>query len=71
MAEQFSVQSTQNTLYLDRGGQPVNGYRIRVLLEDFDEIHDLNVPNLKPETVMRAVEDLLIQRRALRDLGGA
>lgn len=68
MAE-FQILSTSNTLYLDRGGQPVNGYRLRVQLTEFDEIHDVNVPNLNPEVVRQVIDVLVAQRKALRDLG--
>lgn len=65
----FDVLGTQNNVYVDRSGQAVNGYAVRVLLVEFDEVHTVNVPNLQAETVKTAVESLLSQRRALVDLG--
>lgn len=65
----FQIENTQNTLYLDKGGQPVNGYRIRVRLLQWDELHDINVPSLDPPIVAAAVQKLIEQRTALDNLG--
>lgn len=65
----FAIENTQNTLYLDKGGQPVNGYRIRVRLLQWDELHDINVPSMDPQVVAEAIQKLIAQRQALADLG--
>lgn len=66
----FRIVNAQNTLYIDNGGRPVNGYQIRVELNGFNETHEINVPSLEPEVVRQAVERLLAQREALANLGG-
>lgn len=66
----YKIESTQNTLYIDQGGRPINGYLVRVMLNGFNEIHEINVPDLNPETVNRAIMRLLEQREALANLGG-
>ena len=66
----FHILQTQNTLYLDRGGQPINGYRLRVELTEFDEVLDINVPSLDPPVVEAAIMSLIDQRRKLHALGG-
>jgi len=65
----YKVTLTEPTVYLDQGGKAVTGFLVRVYFPDFDEIHELRVPNLKPETVKVAAETLLEQREALALLG--
>lgn len=71
MAEEraFAIERTTSTVYLDEGNNPVTGFEIRVRLIEFDEIHEINVPNLKAPTVEEAANNLLEDRRALAELG--
>ena len=66
---EFVIERTTSTVYLDEGNNPVTGFEISVRLIEFDEIHSLNVPNLRLETVEAAATKLLAERQALADLG--
>ena len=65
----YKVERTQPTVYLDKGGRPVQGFVVYVFLADFDEVHEVNVPSLNPTVVGAAVEELLTYRTALSQLG--
>jgi len=66
----YRVERTQPTVYLDKGGRPVQGFTVYVLLTGFDEVHEVNVASLNPDVVGAAVEELLTYRVALSQLGG-
>jgi hypothetical protein len=65
----YEVQGTANTVYIDKSGQAINGYNVRVLAIEFDEVHVIQVTSLAPDVVKAAIESLLANRRALADLG--
>jgi len=65
----YRIERTQPTVYLDKGGRPVQGFTVYVMLTDFDEVHEVNVPSLNPTVVGAAVEELLTYRTALSQLG--
>jgi hypothetical protein len=67
----YAIQSTAPALYLDKAGKAVNGFTVYVLLTEFDELHNLNVPSLAEKDVKPAVETLLAQRQALAKLGSS
>ena len=71
MAEdrKFVVERTTDTVYLDEGNNPIQGFQIQIRLIEFEELHSINVPNLKPDTVEAAAKNLLADRQALADLG--
>ena len=71
MAEdrEFVVERTADKVYLDEGNNPVTGFEVTIRLIDFGELHTLDVPNLRPDTVAAAAEALLEDRKALADLG--
>lgn len=71
MAEdrKFVVERTTDTVYLDEGNNPIQGFLIQVRLIEFEELHSINVPNLKLDTVEAAAINLLEDRQALADLG--
>jgi len=66
----YKIERTQPTVYLDKGGRAVRGFAVYVLLVEFDEVHEINVPSLSPDTVSEAIEGLIEQRKALAALGG-
>lgn len=66
----YAIERTQPTVYLDKGGRAVRGFAVYVLLVDFDEVHEINVPSLSPDIVSEAIESLIEQRTALAGLGG-
>lgn len=64
----FNIERVESTVYLDNSGKAINGYRIYVHLNEYDETHDLNVPNIQEATVKKAVDTLLTRRDALSKL---
>lgn len=68
MAQDYKVTATQPFTYLDSLNQIVNGFRVFVTLTQFDEVHQVMVPNLNPETVKSAVQTLVTNRKALSQL---
>ncbi len=67
--QEFAVERTTDTVYLDEGNNPVQGFDVQIRLIEFDELHTLNVPNLRADTVEAAAKRLLEERRALAKLG--
>jgi hypothetical protein len=67
--KKYKVEKTMNNPYLDQMGSVIDGFTIRVRLFEFDEVHELKTPNLNLETVQNAIEELISNREALRDLG--
>jgi len=65
----YVVERTQPTMYLDKGGKPVRGFVVYVNLIQWDELHEVNVPSLKPEVVESAIQELIEYRTALQELG--
>jgi len=65
----FKIERTQPTVYLDKAGRPVRGFVVYVLLTEFDELHELNVPSLLAEVVQAAADQLVEYRDALASLG--
>jgi hypothetical protein len=66
---EYMITNTAPAIYLDKGGKAINGFTVYVLLIDFDELHNVNVPSLAEKDVKPAVETLLAQRKALAKLG--
>jgi len=65
----YKIERTQSSVYLDKAGRPVKGFAVYVFLVEFDELHELNVPNLSADVVQAAVNELLERRSALAELG--
>jgi len=64
----ISIVSSQQRSYLDETGQPVQGFSVRVQIDEINEQHDVLVPNLNPETVKKAVMKFVDDRKALMTL---
>lgn len=65
----YSITQTSSTVYLDNRGQAVQGFLLLVHLQEYDEILEVRVPNLKDGTVKNAVSSLVKERDALAKLG--
>ena len=65
----FQIQKTAPTVYLDRTGNAINGFKVTVYLPDVDETHFVNVESLDANVVKVAAEKLSNQRNALAALG--
>ena len=68
MASKWKVSATQPWTYLDALGNPVNGFRVTILLEAYGEGHALNVPRLDPALIQKEAEALASTRDALAKL---
>jgi len=69
MATRFLIERTAPTVYLDARGNAVQGFLVLVHLTDYDELHEVRVPNLTPATVEKEINKLLANRDALANLG--
>jgi hypothetical protein len=69
LTPKFTVISARPTVYTDQGGSPIQGFAVRFSLDDFNEIHTLNVASLDPKIVKPAILIIANQRAALADLG--
>lgn len=65
---EYSVLGTQSQSYINEAGQVVKGYRVTFRLNAFREVHYLDVPNLSQDTVKRAIEAMLADRKNLSTL---
>lgn len=70
MAEKlFSIERTVPTVYLDKGGQAVNGYTVTFVIYGYDEQHELHLPSLQPAAVEKAILQVVEYRKKLAALG--
>lgn len=67
--KKYQIEKTRPTSYMGELDQVINGYSIRVRLFDFDELHEINLPDISPETVSLAVNRLIADREAISNLG--
>ncbi len=65
MANDYTVISTQPYSYLDQTGQVVDGYRVYFDIPEFGETHFVQVPNLTPAVVSKAVQALVDDRKSI------
>ena len=65
----YKITNTRPNVYINQLRQAVNGFQVTVQLIEFDELHLVDVPNLEPTTVSKAVEKLLDNRQGLQNLG--
>ena len=66
----YQVIRTQSVVYLDEVGEPRQGFRVDVLLSEWNEAHFIYVPELDPELIDRKVKRLVDLRKKLDELGG-
>jgi hypothetical protein len=65
----FKVGHVERRVYRDRNGKVIDGFAVRVVIPEFDEEPEINVPSMDPETVREAIVNYLDNRRALAALG--
>lgn len=61
----FKVVSRRSVTYLDKGGEPVSGFAIRVEVPEFNEIWSFTVPSLDPDVVKETVNKAIKDAQAL------
>ncbi len=67
--KKYVIEKTRGEPYLDKTNNVINGFIVTVLFVDFDEMHEIKVPDMKTETVKNAIELLLSERNGLQNLG--
>lgn len=68
MGAEYQIERTAPTVYIDKAGKPVRGYTVSVYLVEFDEYHELQVPDLTEKTVKAACDKLVADRKKLATL---
>lgn len=66
--EGVDITKVSNVVYLDKGGNPVEGYRVEFVLTMVNEVFFVNVPDLDENEVNSAIADIAAKR--LRLMGG-
>lgn len=64
----YTVQKVNPVIYLDSASNPVNGFKLTVYLNTFDEVHYIEVPKLDPEDIKKRIGVLLANRIAVSKL---
>jgi len=67
--KKYQIEKTTTTTYLGENDQVVSGYSLKVRFLDFDELHEINVPDMTPENVKLILDRSVADREAVRDLG--
>lgn len=67
--KKYQIEKTLTAPYLGENDQVINGYTLRVRFIEFDELHEINVPDLSPESVKLKLDQAIKNREAVRDLG--
>lgn len=68
-SKKYQIEKTLTTTYLGENDQVISGFTLRVRLIEFDELHEINVPDLSPENVSLIIDQVVKDREAVRDLG--
>lgn len=71
MANSYQITQVTPTTYMNTRGQAVNGYLVFVYLPEFEETHELRLPNINENTVKTASDKLVEDRRKLAKLGAS
>lgn len=64
----YVIQHTQPSIIIDRGGRPTNGFLVRILMTDFNEIRELEVATDEPQTIHEAAMTAIAKRKELEKL---
>lgn len=67
--KRYVIEKTTPQPYLDKGNRAINGYLVEFTIVQYDEVHQVNVPNLDQATVEKAIETVIAQRDNLAQLG--
>lgn len=68
MSDKFIVLDTYPTVYVDKARKVVKGFTVQFEMLVYNEIHEVDVPNLKVETVSKVIETLINERETLASL---
>jgi len=62
----YTIELVRPTVYVDEAGDPVSGFRVRILIYPWGEARDLELPTDDPRTIREAAIQA-IKRRAAMD----
>lgn len=65
MAQRYTIIDTQPTVYNDKLKGIVNGVLVRFTMTDYDELHEVRVPELNAPAIKAAIEKVLAERDLL------
>jgi len=68
MGAVYTIELQQPRTYIDQG-VPVSGYLVQARLHDFNEIVQVNVPQLDAALIDAKIQELIEQRKKLAQLG--
>lgn len=68
MGQHYSVIKAEPFTFVDDGNRVINGFRVQVMLTEFQETHFVHVARLDPVLVKREVDALVQQRQQLAKL---
>ena len=71
MAGKYTILETSPTVYQDPVKGVVSGVLVRFTLDDYNEVHEIRVPEMNVATVKTAIEKISKQRDDLAALGQA
>jgi hypothetical protein len=64
----YKVIETYSTTYMNDARKLIKGFTVSFMMTEYDEYHEIDVPNLAPETVSKAINALIANRDALDNL---
>lgn len=65
----YTIIDTTPAVYQDKTKGIVNGVLVRFRIDNYDEVHEIRVPELKVDLVKTEIERLIHERDALAELG--
>lgn len=68
MAERYKVLSVRPSTYVGKSGRVIQGYSVLFELPEYDEEHELNVPDSRPETVKDVLSKFADDRDAIANI---
>lgn len=63
-----TIVRSQPTVYINETGQPVNGFLVTVKFNNYNETHEIRVPNMDVNTIKPVIAKLLDDRDSLAEL---
>jgi len=65
----YIVRSTEPVLMPDAKRGAINGVLITIYLPDYDEVHEIRIPEMNAKLAQTAIEQFVKQRDTLASLG--
>lgn len=67
----YTIIDTTPAVYQDKLKGIVNGVLVRFRIDQYDEVHEVRVPELRVDLVKDAIEKVITERDQLAGLGKA